>query len=80
MVIKKCFSAAQVLSIVRQAGGGVPVTALCREHGMSSAASYQWGAKRRGLDASMLSEMSDMQAALKRRKRMYADMSMQNDL
>ncbi len=77
---KKRFSDAQILSILKQAEGGVPVTELCREHGMSSAAFYQWRAKYGGLDASMLSEMRDMQAELKRLKRMYADLSMQNDL
>ena len=32
------YSDPQILSILRQADGGVPVTDLCREHGMSSAA------------------------------------------
>jgi len=30
------FSDSQVLAILKQAGNGVPVTELCREHGMSS--------------------------------------------
>ncbi len=77
---KKRFSDAQILAILKQAEGGVPVAELCREHGMSSAAFYQWRAKFGGMDASMLSEMRDMQAEMKRLKRMYADLSMQNDL
>ncbi len=77
---KKRFSDAQILSILKQAENGVPVAELCREHGMSSAAFYQWRAKFGGMDASMLSEMRDMQAGMKRLKRMYADLSMQNDL
>jgi putative transposase len=31
---------AQILTILRQAEGGVPVAALCREHGMRCAAGY----------------------------------------
>ncbi len=77
---KKRFSDAQILAILKQAENGVPVAELCREHGMSSAAFYQWRAKFGGMDASMLSEMRDMQAEMKRLKRMYADLSMQNDL
>jgi hypothetical protein len=30
------YSDAQILSILRQADGGVPVADLCREHGMST--------------------------------------------
>ena len=30
------FSEPQILAILRQAGGGVPVAELCREHGMST--------------------------------------------
>ena len=31
------FSEAQIMAILRQAENGVPVSWLCREHGMSSA-------------------------------------------
>lgn len=77
---KKRFSDAQILSILKQAENGVPVAELCREHGMSSAAFYNWRSKFGGMDTSMLSDLRDTQAELKRLKRMYADLSMQNDL
>ena len=62
-----------------QAEGGVPVSELCREHGMSSASFYKWRAKFGGMDASLMSEMKDMAELTRRLKRMYAEMSMQND-
>ena len=31
------FGDAQIMGILKQAEGGVPVSELCREHGMSSA-------------------------------------------
>ncbi|SHF64067.1 Transposase, partial [Acidocella aminolytica 101 = DSM 11237] len=37
------YSEAQILSILRQAEGGVPVAELCREHGMSDASFYIYG-------------------------------------
>ena len=43
--------------ILKQAESGVPVSELCREHGMSSARFYKWRAKFAGMDASMISEM-----------------------
>ena len=34
------FSEPQILAILRQAEGGVPVPELCRKHGMSTASFY----------------------------------------
>ena len=74
------FSDAQIMGILRQAESGVPVSELCREHGMSSASFYKWRSKYGGMDASMVSEMKAMADENRRLKRMYAEMSMQNDL
>jgi putative transposase len=68
------------MAILRQAETGVPVSELCREHGMSSASFYKWRAKFGGMDASMVSEFKGMAEENRRLKRMYAEMSMQNDL
>tara|TARA_B110000093_G_scaffold6054_1_gene5778 strand:+ start:152 stop:385 length:234 start_codon:yes stop_codon:yes gene_type:complete len=68
------------MGILRQAESGVPVSELCREHGMSSASFYKWRSKYGGMDASMVSEMKAMADENRRLKRMYAEMSMQNDL
>ena len=74
------FSDAQIMGILKQAEGGVPVSDLCREHGMSSASFYKWRARFGGMDASMISELKDMADQNKRLKKMYAELSMQNDL
>ena len=70
----------QILAILRQAEGGVPVAELCREHGMSNASFYKWRARYGGMDASMVSQMKAMEEENRRLKRMYADLSMQADL
>jgi putative transposase len=71
---------AQILSILRQAEGGVPVAELCREHGMSDASFYKWRAKYGGMDASMVSSMKAMEDENRRLKKMFAEPSMQNEL
>ena len=58
----------------------MPISQLFREHGMSNASFYKWRAKYGGMDASMVSQMKAMEAENRRLKRMYAEMSMQNDL
>ena len=37
------YSDAQIMAILKQAEGSVPVSELCREHGMSSASFYIYG-------------------------------------
>ena len=74
------FSDAQIMGILKQAEDGVPVSELCREHGMSSVSFYKWRAKFGGMDASMVSQMKAVADENRRLKRMYAEMSMQNDL
>ncbi|MGX0976071.1 transposase-like protein [Roseovarius sp. MBR-51] len=74
------YSEAQIMAILRQAEGGVPVAQLCREHGMSDASFYKWRAKYGGMDASMVSQMKAIEDENRRLRRMYADLSMQNDL
>ena len=74
------FSDTQIMGILKQAEGGVPFSELCREHGMSSASFYKCRAKFGGMDASMVSQMKTTADENRRLKRMYAEMSMQNDL
>ena len=76
----KRYSDAQIMGILKQAESGVSVSERCREHGMSNASFYKWRAKFGGMDASMMSEMKALTEENRRLKRMYAEMSMQNDL
>jgi len=64
---------------VKQAESGVPISELCREHGMSNASFYKWRAKFGSMDASMITKLKAMADENRRLKRMYAEMSMQND-
>src|ERR1700733_1522407 len=74
------YSEPQILAILRQAEGGVPVAELCREHGMSDASFYKWPAKYGGMDASMVSQMKAIEDENRRLKKMFAELSMQNEL
>ena len=62
------YSEPQILSILRQAEGGVPVSELCREHGMSNASFYKWRSKYGGMDASMISQMKALEDENRRLK------------
>ena len=66
-------SDSQIMQILSQAGSGVPVSELCREHGMSSATFYKWRAKYGGMDTSMITRLKELEAESSRLKKMYAD-------
>ena len=70
---KSRFSDSQIMAILKQAESGVPVTDLCREHGMSSALFYQWRSKYGGMDASMMKRLKELEAEDARLKKMYAE-------
>lgn len=74
------FSDSQILAILKQAEDGVPVTELCREHGMSSATFYKWRAKFGGMDASLMARMKELEKENARLKKMYADVQLRHDV
>ena len=77
---KSRFTEAQIMGILRQAECGLAVADLCREHAISSATFYKWRSKYGGMDASMISEMKGIEDENRRLKKMYAELSMQNEL
>ena len=67
------YSDSKIMSILKLAEAGIPVPALCREHGMSSATFYKWRAKFGGMDTSMITRMKELEAENARLKKMYAE-------
>ena len=74
------YSDSQILSILKQAENGIPVTQLCREHGMSSATFYKWRSKYGGMDASLMARMKELERENRQLKRMYAEVQMKNEV
>lgn len=77
---KSRFSDSQIMNILKEAQGGVPVAQVCRKHGISNATFYKWRSKYGGMDVAMISEMKALQEENRRLKRMYADVQLQNEL
>ena len=77
---KSRFTDSQILAVLKQAEAGTPVPNLCREHGISSATFYQWRSKYGGMDASMVSQLKELQDENRRLKKMYADSQLSAEL
>jgi putative transposase len=77
---KSRFTEAQIMGILRQVEGGLALADVCREHAISSATFYKWRSKYGGMDASMIADMKVMEDENRRLKKMFAELSMQNEL
>jgi putative transposase len=60
---------------LKQGDGGIKVKDLCREHGISDATYCNWKAKYGGLEASDLKRLKEVERALDKLKRIYADLA-----
>ena len=75
---KSRFTETQIVSILKEADGGVLVKDLCRKHGISDATYYKWTSRYGGLEASDLKRMKELESELSQFKRMYADIALEN--
>lgn len=74
------FSDAQIIAILKQAQSGTPVPELCRQHTISSATFYKWRSKYGGMDASLISQLRELQDENRRLKKLYAEAQLSADL
>jgi len=75
---KSRFTESQIVAVLKEAESGVPVSEVCRKHGISDATYYNWKSKYGGMEVSDLRRMKEMEQELHQLKRMYADMALEN--
>jgi putative transposase len=73
---KSKFSETQIVAILKQGDGGVPIKDLCRQAGISTATYYQWKSKYGGMEASDLRRVKELEAENAKLKRMYAEQAL----
>ena len=73
---KSKFSETQIVAILRQGDGGLPIKDLCRQCGLSTATYYQWKSKYGGMEASDLRRVKELEAENAKLKRMYAEQAL----
>ena len=74
------FTDTQIIGILKEADRGLTtVRELCRKHGISDGTYYKWKSKYGGLDASDLKRLRELESENSQLKRMYADLSLENN-
>ena len=76
---KSKFTESQIISILKQQQAGRSVSDICREQGISQATFFNWKSKYGGMDVNNLKRMKELEAENARLKKMYADISLQNE-
>jgi putative transposase len=72
------FSDEQIIAILKEQEAGVPVSELCRKHGVSDASIYKWKAKYGGMDVSEAKRLKALEDENAKLKRMLADAMLDN--
>ena len=75
---KSRFTESQIVAVLKEGEAGLPVTELCRKHGISAATYYNWKSKYAGVQVSELQRLRELEAENARLKRMYADLALEN--
>ena len=76
---KSRFTENQIVSILKEADAGAKVKEICRRHGISDATYYNWKSKYGGMRAYDLKRLKETEGEISKLKRMYAELSMEND-
>ena len=72
------FSEEQIIGILKEHESGIPVSDLCRKHGVSDASIYKWKAKYGGMDVSEARRLKALEEENAKLKRMLADAMLDN--
>ena len=72
------FTAEQIIGVLREQEAGGKTAEVCRKHGISPAAFYQWKAKFGGLEVSEVRRLRVLEAENARPKKLLADAMLDN--
>lgn len=73
---RKRFSEEQIIAILKQADGGLPVAELLRQHGIAEGTFYRWKSKYGGLELSEAKRLKQLEDQNRRLKRLVADQAL----
>jgi len=70
------FSEEQIITILKQAEGGLPIPELIRQHGICEGTFYRWKSKYGGMELSEAKRLKQLEEENRRLKRLVADQAL----
>jgi len=74
---KSKFSEEQIIGVLREGEGDMPVKAVCARHNISEATFYKWRSKYGGMDVKEARRLRALEEENGRLKRLVADQAVQ---
>ena len=74
---KSKFSEEQIIGVLREAEGDMPIKAVCARHNISEATFYKWRTKFGGMDVNEARRLRALEEETSRLKRIVADQAVQ---
>lgn len=72
------FTEEQIIRVLKEHDGGMPIKELCRKHGVSEGTIYNWKAKFGGMEVSDARKLRGLEAENGKLKRIVADLTLDN--
>lgn len=72
-------SESKIVAMLKEADAGIDVDELCRNYGISSSTFYTLKSQYSGMEISHLKRLRELEIENNRLKRMYADVSIENN-
>jgi putative transposase len=76
--MKKRFTEAQIIGVLKEGETGIKVAELCRKYGISDATYYKWKAKFNGMTVSDAQRLKALEAENSQLKRLLAESMLDN--
>jgi len=72
------FTEEQIIRVLKELEGGMPIKELCRKHGVSDGTIYNWKAKFGGMELSDARRLKSLESENGKLKRIVADLTLDN--
>lgn len=72
------FTEEQIIRVLKELDGGIPMKELCRKHGVSDGTIYNWKAKFGGMELSDARRLKCLESENGKLKRIVADLTLDN--
>ena len=76
---KTRYTESQIIKVLKEVEGGRMIKDVCREYGISVSTYFNWKSKYGGMTTSDVKKLKELEDENRKLKRMYADLSLQNE-
>jgi putative transposase len=74
--MKKRFTEEQIIRLLKEVDGGMPIEEVCRKHGICKASYYKWKAKFGGMEVSEAQRLRGLEMENSKLKRLVAEQAL----